>query len=124
MPRITDKRRAELTEYRKLRKQFLADNPVDEIWLAENGWKPCGFSPVANVGKLYSRGPETMQTVDADYLIDTYGAPRSTEIHHKAKRRGPMLNETQFWLALCRKNHERVESSKSWARANGYLLNF
>lgn len=35
-----------------------------------------------------------------------------------------MLLDENFWLAVCRKNHERIESNKNWAREQGFLLNF
>jgi hypothetical protein len=114
MPRITPKRRAELAEYRKLRKQFLADHSIDQIWLVENGWEELGNA-------LFKKGN---QIRNAGLLVVQFNAPRADQIHHRNKRRGPMLNQTQFWLALGRTNHERVEQSKDWARKNGYLLNF
>lgn len=114
IPRITPKRKAELAEYRKRRKAFLEAHPIDQIWLVENGWTEIGNA-------LFQKGN---QIRNADFLVVQFNAPRSDQIHHKNKRRGAMLNQTQFWLALGRKNHERVEASKTWARANGYLLNF
>ncbi len=61
--------------------------------------------------------------IDLIYRIDIQ-APSATEIHHQAKRRGKMLNDERYWLAVCRKNHERIEADKAWARREGYLLNF
>jgi hypothetical protein len=112
--RVSDKRKAELAEYRKLRKQFLADHPIDQIWLVENGWTEIGNA-------LFQKGN---QIRNAGLLVVQFNAPRADQIHHRNKRRGPMLNATQFWLALGRANHERVENSKTWARLNGYLLAF
>jgi hypothetical protein len=59
----------------------------------------------------------------ATELLDL-DAPRATEIHHMNKRRGKMLLDESFWLAVCRKNHERIEQNKKWAREQGFLLNF
>jgi len=53
-----------------------------------------------------------------------YDAPRATEIHHMNKRRGKMLLDESFWLAVCRDNHERIELNKAWAREHGFLLTF
>lgn len=35
-----------------------------------------------------------------------------------------MLLDENFWLAVCRANHERIENNKTWAREQGFLLNF
>lgn len=119
--RISDRRRAELTEYSKRRKVFLAEHPICQIWLVENGWTEIRIEGLQPCPFLYQKGAELVFPM---FLILQRKAPRSTQIHHTNKRRGPMLLETQYWLALCMKNHERVEQNKAWARANGYLLHF
>ena len=118
IPRISDRRRAELAEYKKMRIAFLAVHPICQIWLVENGWEEAG-------NQLYiKRGMNPPITADQCKLYFEFKAPLATDIHHTNKRRDSMLNQTEFWLALCRKNHSRVERNKAWARANGYLLNF
>ena len=50
--------------------------------------------------------------------------PLATEIHHRNKRRGADLIDPQHWLAVSAAAHRRIEDHKTWARAQGYLLDF
>lgn len=43
------------------------------------------------------------------------------DVHHKAGR-GPNLNNTATWMCLCRRHHEQIHESPTWARAMGYLF--
>ncbi len=105
LPRVTKKRAKQLREYSKRRKAFLEAHPICQVWLKENS--------------------VTETTVSVAMLLLIYPqAPRSTEVHHRGKRRGEALLDESLWLACCQKNHERIEQNKSWARANGFLLNF
>lgn len=79
-----------------------------------------GFNPFSH--PLYER--KDGETCTAYWIFRKFAAPCATEIHHKAKRRGKMLLDENFWLAVCRENHERIEADKAWARREGYLLNF
>lgn len=45
---------------------------------------------------------------------------KSTEIHH-AKRRGPHLNDTRYFVAICRPCHCFVETHANLARTLGLL---
>ena len=116
--KVSLKRARQLREYSARRIYFLREHPVCQVWLRENGW-----SQDIEHSHLWSRGfpAESVMTLKA-LLMN--GAPAATEIHHRAKRRGEMLNDERNWLAVCRHNHERIEQNKSWARANGYLANF
>lgn len=116
--RVSVKRAAELDEYRKRRPIFLREHPICEVWLKENGWK-------WEAPRCYVRNGETMVIFKkAEDLLLNHKAARSDQIHHVNKRRGAMLNDERHWLAVCRKNHERIENDKAWARREGYLLNF
>lgn len=120
---VSARRRAELAEYRKKRKLFLEFHRVCEVWCAENGFK-CDAH-----GAAYHVSPERQKELgfkgcNGDYLLVNMKAPRATQIHHRNKRRGVMLNDETYWLAVCAKNHARIENDKAWARANGFLLNF
>jgi hypothetical protein len=114
--RVSKKRQRDMREYARLRKEFLEENPVDQIWLAEHGFK-------------MTRDPMTgwYETVhgicySVNELLSDLRAPHATEVHHRAKRGKNYLN-VSTWLALGRENHERVEQNKSWARAQGFLDN-
>lgn len=45
----------------------------------------------------------------------------SQDIHHKAGR-GPNLNKTETWMALCRLCHDEIHHNPSWAREQHYLI--
>lgn len=116
--RVSTKRAKQLREYATRRDRYLAENPICEVWLRENGWQKKGAG-------LYEKtvGAVTVE-IAADALSENVHAPASAEIHHVNKRRGAMLNDENHWLAVCRKNHERIENDKAWARREGFLLNF
>lgn len=113
--KVSTKRARQLREYNARRVYFLREHPICQVWLRENGWTH------GEDGWFYS---DKMSQVSSVFLMHVHRAPASTEVHHVAKRRGAMLNDERHWLAVCRHNHDRIESNKSWARANGYLTNF
>jgi hypothetical protein len=112
------KRRAQRQDYTKLRRQYLADNPICEVWLRENGWqKIARHIYEKQTGHFtFTRGPNG--------LTEENKAPAATEIHHMNKRHGTRLCDTTHFLAVCRANHDRIENNKAWARREGFLLNF
>lgn len=112
--RVSKRRAAQLREYSKLRKTFLALHPVCQCWVAENGW--------VERGSGWYEKPPMRALYPAEHLLAA-GAPAATEIHHIARRRGSRLNDTSKFLAVCRANHERIEQNPSWARANNFLDN-
>ena len=116
--RATPKRANQLREYAKRRVRFLAEHPICGVWLKQNGWQQIG------IADSYVR--QKVATVDfvSAHCLRAGGAPAATEIHHRAKRRGALLLEEAFWLQVCAANHELIEQHKSWARENGFLLNF
>lgn len=89
---ISEKRSAELKEYRKLRKDFLAVNRMCEAGVI-----------------LGAAG------------IDCGCRKWATEIHHTAKRR-KNLNNVETWLPICRPCHNWIEEHKSKARELHLLL--
>lgn len=113
--RVSLKRASQIREYSKLRATYLELHPICEVWCRENGWQ--WISGNEYVSQLSER-------VTGDWLISILHAPRATEIHHVNKRRGAMLNDETHWLAVCRRNHDRIENDKAWARREVYLLNF
>jgi hypothetical protein len=119
MRRVSKKRERQLREYSTRRERYLAEHPVCEVWLREKGWHPSPRMP-----GYFVRSERVTDHFSGETLIDKFGAPRSTEIHHTNKRRGEMLNDERFWLAVCRENHERIEGNKAWARREGFLLDF
>lgn len=112
--RVSTTRAAELRLYSLRRKRFLAENPVCEVFLILGGWKKIGPAKWTTI---------LGEPADLNALL-AGGCPASTQVHHKNKRRRAMLLNEDFWMAVSRENHERIENNKSWAREKGFLLNF
>ena len=118
LPRVTKKRAKENRQYNARVKVWLTEHPVCEVWCKENGfkWVAPGIYHSLVDGKQYPG-------VGLIYAFE-WLAPRATQCHHRNKRRKSMLLDERYWLAVCDENHKRIEENKSWARANGFLLNF
>jgi hypothetical protein len=93
MRTASPRRAAQLRQYTELRMQFLALFPVCQVEL--------------NEARLAGRS--------------TKGLQKSTEIHHVRGPHGEMLNDDRYWLAVCRKSHERIHRNPKWARKRGYI---
>lgn len=74
--RVSSKRARENRIYSAKRKAFLEAHPLCQRWLADNGWSELGQGFYHKPGW----GPES------DLSLEGIGAPRSTEVHHKAGR--------------------------------------
>lgn len=112
--KMSKRRQAESKEYMHKRAIFLAEHPVCQLWCAENGW--------TQVGGVYAQGiGEHERFRSAQELIIRYGAPESSEVHHKNGRNGKNYLDEKTWMACCTAGHRKIEANKSWARANGYL---
>ncbi len=48
---------------------------------------------------------------------------RSDSVHHKKGRIADLLNDTEFWLAVCHDHHVWIEEHPEWAKEKGYSLN-
>jgi hypothetical protein len=42
--------------------------------------------------------------------------------HHKKGRAGKRLTETEYWMCVCQRCHDRIEKNRKWALEKGYLL--
>lgn len=47
---------------------------------------------------------------------------KSQAIHHRAGRSNDMLNDTNFWMAVCNLCHERIHAEPNWSLENGYIV--
>jgi hypothetical protein len=108
--RISDRRLVETNLYRYRIKQFLLEHPYCQVWLAEHGiseetaLREGGVVPLPNGSRA--------------------SVPLATQVHHRNKRRGADLLDQDNWLAVSAEAHDRIESDKAWARAQGFLLPF
>jgi hypothetical protein len=106
LARVSLRRLQELALYWERRRRFLREHPFCEFWLA-------------------CRGVTQAEAIAARGWVCRHGvwrrAPRSSEVHHRDKRRGGrLLDETQ-WLAVSRRAHRFIEEHKGAARALGFL---
>ena len=119
--KISDRRAAERRQYAKARARYLADHPVCELWLYENGWRLIPSCIGLGIAYEFACSAGGMITLWPRDLL-SHGAPRSSEIHHRAKSHGKRLLDERWWMAVCRASHDKIENNKSWARSEGYLL--
>lgn len=93
LKRVSSKRSKELREYAKLRKAYLEAHPYCQVWIQEG-------------------------IINGTSLNDP---PLSTDIHHVRGRWHGRLNDTKYWLAVCRESHEKIHRNPAWAYERGYL---
>lgn len=125
--RVSKRRAAEMKQYSALRKHFLAERPICEVWLKEHGWIYAPLSYEESGERHYEKPP--FRAIYPSEHILAMGADRAEEVHHKARRGKNYLN-TDTWLAVSSRNHKRIEGQStydgkpygmSWARIQGYL---
>ena len=46
----------------------------------------------------------------------------ATQIHHKAGRTNDLLNDADYFLAVCSDCHVKIENHPDWAKKNGYSV--
>ncbi len=46
----------------------------------------------------------------------------ASDIHHKKGKIGDLLNDTRYFLATCRWDHDFIENHPVWAKSKGYSL--
>jgi len=46
----------------------------------------------------------------------------SNDLHHKNGRTGVMLYNIKHFMAICRKDHTKIDEDPIWARENGYII--
>ena len=63
------------------------------------------------------------QYLEATPTCEVRGCNRgATDIHHK-KSRGIYLCVVEYFLAVCRPCHQRIEMDVNWSKENGYSVN-
>lgn len=63
----------------------------------------------------------------ADYLeehrlCEVCKTSKATDIHHRKGRAGTRLNDTQYFIAVCRDCHNQIHDNPKWAYETGLLL--
>lgn len=103
----------------KLRKQFLAQHPICQLWCATMSWFDNGDGTYTN-GCFNG----VHNTYSANELIETLNAPRSEEIHHRCcgKNRKATYLRTDTWYACSKLGHSYIHSLPKLAYERGWLL--
>lgn len=65
---------------------------------------------------------ERLKFLKANPICQVCEKSKSTEVHHKKGRTNDMLLKTEFWLAVCSRDHIFIEMKPDWARENDYTL--
>ena len=82
--------------------------------------------PIRKVSKDMSKKLSEYSRFKKEFIKDKtcpiYPHLKVTDIHHKAGRAGSFLLDTNFWLAVSRKGHMKIELNPIWAKENGYSL--
>ena len=116
MSPVSKRRKEDMKKYSELRKQFLAEKCVCEVWWRENQ-NDVGLGSYENFCIMVQHGA-------------VQNPCPSEEAHHMARRGKNYLN-TDTWLAVSSRNHKRIEGQStydgkpygmSWARSQGFLL--
>lgn len=112
---VSKRRSKELREYSKKRKEFLAAHPWCQWWLRQEEFN--GEGALSEEYAIKHGGLFRINSIPSQ-------CPPATEIHHMNKRRGAMLNDERYWMAVSAEGHAWIENNKKLARERGYLLNF
>jgi len=111
--RVSAERRDERKEYAKLREQYLADHPLDQIKIAL-----CGFDEKRVLNWARDQTPISASGIYYQGQFIAF----SNQIHHRNKCFGDRLLDTRWWISTGNRSHDLVESNKSWSREVGLLL--
>lgn len=55
-------------------------------------------------------------------VCEVCGLEPSRDLHHKKGRSGDLLFDTQFFMAVSRKCHDRIHQNPEWAKESGFLI--
>lgn len=127
---MSAKRATQLAEYRRNRLIFLAAHPVCQWWLAMHGFSEMDLTKDrSGQWAIRIEHPDLSVPIAAGSRpmlkeVQFMPCPLATEVHHKNKRRGSMLLDERFWMALSEEGHDWIELHKHEARRLGFLLNF
>lgn len=114
--RKQSKRRSkDYDEYMRKRDAFLIKNPICQLWLTENEWESSGNG-------IYFHEKWGHLTYSDVQVV--FGAPRSTEIHHKCcgkNRKATYLRE-DTWMAVSAWGHDFIHKNPKLAYERGWLL--
>lgn len=84
--------------------------------------------PIAKVSKKRAVQNREYYKVKLDFMIhhpkcQVCHIKYSKDIHHKRGRIGDLLTDSNYFLAVCRSCHEKIETSPDWARKMGFSEN-
>ena len=83
--------------------------------------------PIRRVSARRAKENKTYTVVRKQYIIEhpkcevCLHAP-ACDIHHRRGRWKSRLNDTEWWLAICRPCHDRNHGNPAWAYEKGLLI--
>ena len=114
--RVSKKMRAKKAVYLPQRTAYLKKYFLCMVDLAECGFDP-DIAPVVHDGHVLAGKwmDGTLVWLPAGHLN------RSHDVHHTAGRLGTNLLDQSTWMAVSRKNHDRIHRCPKWARTMHFL---
>lgn len=84
-------------------------------------------TPLRRVSSKRSKQLKEYLVLRADYLAshrlcEVCKTSKATDIHHRKGRTGTRLNDTQYFIAVCRDCHNQIHDNPKWAYETGLLL--
>lgn len=121
LKRVSAKRQREGRIYSVQRRAFLAKFFLCQVDMRELGYDetipPVRENGMIRVAHAVSRGWGSPVWC----MVPEGHIQRSQDVHHTARRGRYYLDEST-WLAVARKNHDRIEQNPGWARRVGWLI--
>lgn len=104
--------------YTRKRAAYLAAHPLCQAMIAENNL----FEDKVLDAFLAGGGVSLLKKGHGVFIFNGIEILTASEIHHRNKSNGRRRNDERFWLSISREMHDKIESSKDWARGRGLLL--
>jgi hypothetical protein len=105
--KASDKRKRESYLYTQKKNIFLA--------LPEN--KYCPVAEAVYQGKIPAN-----QFQDSELVFNCSGYFLTNQVHHKAGRKGKLLNYVPYWLAVCQFGHDWIHANPEQAYKLGFSI--
>lgn len=104
------------SECRREKKAGLKRTPIKK--------KPYKIKPVAKKTMIELKKYRKLRTefLNAHPVCQVDGCGPATDVHHMKGRVGELLTNTEYFLAVSRTCHNKIEKEPDWAKAMGYSL--
>ena len=107
IPEYTEKRKRESYTYNRKRKVFM-NKPENE------------FCPVCKA--VFEGTIDSKDIFEPEFIFENEGFVLTKELHHKAGRRGKLLNYVPFWVAVSVIGHKWIHANPKKAYKLGFSI--